>query len=188
MQKISVFASGSGSNAQKIYDYFKNNPEIVIDSVVCNNKNAKVLDRAMDWGCETFLLDKKSFRETDELAQLLKERNTDLVVLAGFLWLIPMSLLKAFPNKIINIHPALLPKFGGKGMHGAHVHQAVYAAGEKESGISIHFINEEFDKGELVFQAKCNVEGLSPEEIAAKVLTLEHEHFPKVIHQILQNA
>ena len=188
MKKISIFASGSGSNAQKIYDYFKNHPEIEIDSVVCNNKNAGILDRAIDWGCEIFLIDKKSFRETDELAKILKERKTDLIVLAGFLWLIPMSLLKTFPDKIVNIHPALLPKFGGKGMHGANVHQAVFEANENESGISIHYINEEYDKGAMIFQAKCDVLGLNPSEIAAKVLALEHEHFPKVIHQILQDA
>lgn len=185
MKKLSIFASGGGSNAQKIYDYFKNSNEIEIDSVVSNQSSAKVLDRAKKWGSKTVILDKASFRSTDELSDYLIARGTDLIVLAGFLWLVPGSLLKSFPNKIVNIHPALLPKFGGKGMHGMHVHQAVFDAKEKESGITIHYINEEYDKGDVIFQAKCNVEGLSPELIAQKVLELEHYHFPREIEKLL---
>ena len=122
------------------------------------------------------------------LVNELKRRKIDLVVLAGFLWLIPTSLLKAFPNKIVNIHPALLPKYGGNGMHGMTVHRAVYEAGELESGITIHYINEEYDKGAPIFQARCAVKGMSPEEIAAAVLKLEHQHFPRVIEKILQEG
>ena len=188
MKKISIFASGSGSNAQKIVDYFKSNPKIKIDSLICNNPKAKVLDRALDWGCDSFLINKTDFKNEEYLVGLLKERNTDLIVLAGFLWLIPSFLIQEFPNKIVNIHPALLPKYGGKGMHGSHVHQAVFNAGEIESGISIHYINEEYDKGAIIHQEKCLIKGLNPEEIAAKVLELEHRFFPIVIDQILSNA
>lgn len=185
MKKISIFASGGGSNAQKIHDYFAGNSEVCIDTVICNNPKAGILDRSKSWGCEQYVISKDKFRNTEELSEFLLSRKTDLIVLAGFLWLVPVSLLKAFPNKIVNIHPALLPKFGGKGMHGSNVHQAVFDAKEKESGITIHYINEEYDKGDVVFQAACPVEGLEPEEIAKKVLELEHFHFPRVIETLL---
>lgn len=187
MVNISVFASGSGSNAQKIYDYFTQFPEIRIDTLVCNNPNAGVLEKAKNWNCQVIMLNKKSFLQTEELSKILLQRKTNLIVLAGFLWLIPKSLIQSFPNKIINIHPALLPKYGGKGMHGEHVHKAVFDSKDKESGITVHYVNEEYDKGAPIFQARCNVEGLNPKEIAAAVLKLEHEHFPKVIHQLVKN-
>lgn len=185
MKKLSIFASGGGSNAQKIYDYFKDSKEVEIDTVVSNNPSAKVLERAKGWGCEIVVIDRSSFRTTNELSDYLLSRGTDLIVLAGFLWLVPGSLLKSFPDKIVNIHPALLPKFGGRGMHGMNVHQAVFNAKEKESGITIHFINEEYDKGDVVFQGKCNIEGKDPQGIADEVLRLEHYHFPRVIEKIL---
>jgi phosphoribosylglycinamide formyltransferase 1 len=187
MKKISIFASGGGSNAQKIYDYFDGNSEVKIDSVICNNPSAKVLDRADVWGCDKFVVTKDRFRNSQELSELLLNRGTDLIVLAGFLWLVPEALLKAFPDKIVNIHPALLPKYGGKGMHGMNVHKAVKNAKEKESGITIHYINEEYDKGDVLFQARCSVEGLKAEEIAQEVLKLEHKHFPEVIEKILKS-
>lgn len=187
MKKISVFASGGGSNAQKIYDYFNGSDLVVIDSVVCNNVNAKVLDRAKGWGCEQVVLSKDEFRHSNELSEWLLSRGTDLIVLAGFLWLVPKSLLKAFPNKIVNIHPALLPKYGGKGMHGMNVHKAVQEANEKQSGITIHYINEEYDKGDVIFQEKCLVQGMEAEEIASEVLKLEHKYLPVVIEKILKN-
>jgi len=186
MKKISIFASGGGSNAQKIHDYFEGDSEVVIDSVVCNNPNAKILKRADSWGCEKYVVDKDEFKNSDELSELLLRRGTDLIVLAGFLWLVPASLLKAFPDKIVNIHPALLPNYGGKGMHGMNVHKAVQNAAEKESGITIHYINEEYDKGDVIFQASCPVEGMEFDEIAAEVLKLEHKYFPEVIEKILK--
>lgn len=186
MKKIAVFASGSGSNAQKIYDYFKGKGKVHIDCVVCNVPNAKVLDRAKEWGCDTIVISKEGFKGSNQLSLELQKREIDLIVLAGFLWLVPSYLINDFPNKIINIHPALLPKYGGKGMHGAHVHQAVFDAGESESGITIHYINEEYDKGEFVFQATCDIQDMSPQEIAAAVLRLEHYHFPRVIENLLK--
>ena len=186
MKKISIFASGGGSNAQKIHDYFEGNSEVKIDSVVCNDPKANVLNRADVWDCEKFLVDRDSFRNSQKLSELLLSRGTDLIVLAGFLWLVPVSLLKAFPNRIINIHPALLPKYGGKGMHGVNVHKAVQNAKEKESGITIHYINEEYDKGDVIFQTSCLVEGMEFDEIAAEVLKLEHKYFPEVIEKILK--
>lgn len=185
MKRISIFASGGGSNAEKIFQYFKGKEGFLINSVVSNNSSAKVLDRANGWGCDTLVLSKDEFIKGEILIDFLKERETDLIVLAGFLWLVPPVLLNAFPNKIINIHPALLPKYGGKGMHGMNVHRAVEQAKEKESGITIHYINHEYDKGAVIFQASCLVEGLQASEIAKKVLALEHEHFPKVIEKTL---
>ncbi|MFT6715689.1 MAG: phosphoribosylglycinamide formyltransferase-1 [Saprospiraceae bacterium] len=185
MKKISIFASGGGSNAQKIYDHFKGRDEVQIDSVVCNNSKAKIMERSIEWGCERVVVSKETFKSTEELSKLLLKRGTDLIVLAGFLWLIPESLLKAFPNKIVNIHPALLPKYGGKGMHGMNVHNAVEQAKENESGITVHYINEEYDKGDVIFQAKCSVQGLDADKIAAEVLKLEHKYFPEVIEKIL---
>lgn len=185
MKKLSIFASGGGSNAQKIHDYFKDNDSVVIDTLVTNKSDAGVLEKASSWGCNTLVVNKEDFYSTNDLSDFLLKRGTDLIVLAGFLWLVPASLLKSFPNKIINIHPALLPKYGGKGMHGINVHKAVWDAKEKESGITIHYINEEYDKGDVVFQATCNVQGLSPEQIAGKVLELEHYHFAREIEKLL---
>ncbi|MFT6746984.1 MAG: phosphoribosylglycinamide formyltransferase-1 [Glaciecola sp.] len=187
MKKISIFASGGGSNAQKIYDYFKGGGQVEIDSVVCNSPEAKVLERSKEWGCSEIVVTKEGFKSTDELSKILLDRGTDLIVLAGFLWLVPMSLLKAFPDRIINIHPALLPKYGGKGMHGMNVHKAVQKANENESGITIHYINEEYDKGDVLFQANCSVKGMDANEIAAEVLKLEHKYFPEVIKKLLIN-
>ena len=183
MKKIAVFASGSGSNAEAIYEYFKNDA-VKIEIVVCNKENAGVLDRATRWGCDQLVIDRAVF-QSETLVEELKSREIDLIVLAGFLWLIPTTLLNEFPNQIVNIHPALLPKYGGKGMHGMNVHRAVFANKEKESGITIHYINQEYDKGASIFQTTCDVEGLLPEEIAAEVLKLEHYHFPRVIEQLL---
>lgn len=185
MKKISIFASGGGSNAQKIFDFFEGNDAVDIDSVVSNNANAKVLERSKTWGCDQLVVEREGFKNSDTLSNWLLNRGTDLIVLAGFLWLVPESLLKAFPDKIVNIHPALLPKYGGKGMHGMNVHRAVKEAGETESGITIHFINEEYDKGDVIFQAKCDVKDMDAEEIAAEVLKLEHQHFPRILEQLL---
>ena len=144
-KKIAIFASGEGTNAQRIIDYFKTSPSIEIAMVLSNKSSANVLNRAATATIPAFVIDRTDFYEKDVVVKQLKEAKIDLIVLAGFLWLIPESLVNAFPDKIVNIHPALLPKFGGKGMYGMHVHKAVIEAKEKESGISIHFVNEEYD-------------------------------------------
>lgn len=188
MKHIAIFASGGGSNAQKIIDHFAESDEIKIVTLLSNKADAFALERAEKHNIPTRVFDRPTFRETDEIVDYLKSLKVDLIVLAGFLWLVPKNLVNAFPNKIINIHPALLPKYGGKGMHGMHVHTAVAEAKEKESGITIHYVNERYDEGNVIFQAKCKLtQNDHPNEIAAKVLKLEHEHFPKVIEQLLRN-
>jgi phosphoribosylglycinamide formyltransferase 1 len=186
---IAIFASGSGSNAQKIMDYFQDSQNIRVKFLLSNNKDAYALERAKKMGIETRIFDRKAFRESNEIVDFLLKNNISWVILAGFLWMIPENLIKAFPCRIINIHPALLPSYGGKGMYGIHVHTAVHKAREKESGISIHLVNEKYDEGEIVFQAKCLLdENDTPESIAAKVLKLEHEHFPKVIEGLIKKS
>ncbi|RLD68658.1 MAG: phosphoribosylglycinamide formyltransferase [Bacteroidetes bacterium] len=188
MKKIAIFASGSGTNAENIIRYFKNSKKIEVALVLSNNKNAFVLERAAKLNIETKTFNRSSFIESDEVIKLLEEKNIDFIVLAGFLWLIPKSLIFAFNNKIINIHPALLPKYGGKGMFGMHVHNAIIDNGEKESGISIHNVNEKYDDGAIIFQAKCKIGiGDTPESLAQKIHKLEYEHFPKVIEKWIFN-
>jgi phosphoribosylglycinamide formyltransferase 1 len=185
---IAILASGSGSNAQKIMDYFQGSEEIQVKFLLSNNKEAYALERARKMSVETRVFDRKAFRESNEIVDFLLSNDVSWVVLAGFLWMIPENLIKAFPGRIINIHPALLPLYGGKGMYGIHVHTAVHKARDKESGISIHLVNEKYDEGEIVFQAKCLLdENDTPESIAAKVLELEHEHFPKVIEKLIKS-
>lgn len=186
-KRIAIFASGSGSNAQKIMEHFKRSNDAEIALILTNNPDAYVLQRADNFEVPSHIFDRQEFYQSDKIVQLLKNLNTDLVVLAGFLWLVPDNLLKAFPNKIINIHPALLPKYGGKGMYGEKVHQAVLADGEQESGITIHFVNEAFDEGEIIHQAKFKIEkGDDLKMIKFKVQQLEHQHFPKVIEGLLK--
>ncbi|MBD3748464.1 MAG: phosphoribosylglycinamide formyltransferase [Sphingobacteriales bacterium] len=186
-KRIAIFASGSGSNAQKIMEHFKRSNDAEVALILTNNPDAYVLQRADNFEVPSHIFDRKEFYETDKIVQLLKNLNIDLVVLAGFLWLVPQPLLKAFPNKIINIHPSLLPKYGGKGMYGEKVHQAVLADGEQESGITIHFVNEAFDEGEIIHQSKFKIEkGDDLEMIKFKVQQLEHQHFPKVIEALLK--
>lgn len=186
-KRIVIFASGSGSNAQAIVAYFLNKPvEVVL--FLTNNPDAGIIKRGKKLHVPTLVFDKKSFSETNKIVELLKSLNIDLIVLGGFLWLIPESLIAAYPNKIINIHPALLPKYGGKGMWGHHVHEAVVANEEKESGITIHLVNEHYDEGKVLFQKSTAINiNDSPEEVAAKVLKLEHEFFPKVLEDYLRN-
>lgn len=188
MKKITIFASGSGSNAENIIQYFLSKPEISVDSVFCNVAEAYVLKRAEKYNIPTFLFNREDLKNQEKVLQILQERQIDFIVLAGFLWLMPSFIVSAFPNRIINIHPALLPHHGGKGMYGMKVHEAVIAAGEKESGITIHYINNQYDKGDPIFQARCPVEaGETPESLAKKVHALEYAHFPRVIEEILQN-
>ncbi|SDM44624.1 phosphoribosylglycinamide formyltransferase-1 [Daejeonella rubra] len=186
-KRIAIFASGSGSNAQKIMEYFKKHQDAEIAIVLTNNPEAYVLQRADNFEIPSHSFDKHEFYKTDDIVKLLKNLQIDLIVLAGFLWLIPENLIKAFPNKIINIHPALLPKYGGKGMYGDKVHQAILDAGEEESGITIHFINEHFDEGEAIHQSRFKIEkGDDIEMIKFKGQQLEHLHYPKVVEQLLK--
>lgn len=184
VRKIAIFASGSGSNAQNILNYFAENENVIVDSIWTNNSAAYVLERAKNYGIDSFIFTKDEFKNTSFVVEKLKERKIDLVVLAGFLWLIPVNLIQSF--KIINIHPALLPKYGGKGMYGMNVHKAVVENRDAESGISIHFVNEKYDEGKIIFQATCPVlTSDSPEDVAEKVHQLEYKYFPQVIEKVL---
>ena len=184
VKKVALFASGSGTNAQNIMEYFSDNEQVVVDSLWSNKPEAFALRRAEEQGIDTFVFNRKQFYESDEILNKLKSRNIDLIVLAGFLWLIPQNLIRNFT--IINIHPALLPKYGGKGMYGMNVHKAVLESRDTETGISIHYVNEKFDDGEIIFQERCPVSpGDSPEDVAGKVHELEYRCFPKVIEKVL---
>lgn len=186
-KRIAIFASGSGSNAQKIMEYFKYHDQIEVALVLSNSPDAYVLQRADNFEVPTHVFDRHDFYETDEIVKLLEKLKIDLIVLAGFLWLVPRNLLQKFPNKIINIHPALLPDYGGKGMYGDRVHQAILDAGEEESGITIHFANEHFDEGEIIYQARFRIEpGDTLEIIKFKGQQLEHVHYPKIIENLLR--
>lgn len=180
--RIAVFASGSGTNAEEIFKFFKDHQKISVVALLSNNPEAYALVRARNYGVPTYVFNRKQFRETDEVVRWLKDREVTHIVLAGFLWLIPENLIRAYPGKIINIHPALLPKFGGKGMYGMRVHEAVKAAGEAETGITIHEVNEHYDEGRILFKAICPViPEDTPEAIANKVHQLEYAWYPKVI-------
>lgn len=187
MKNIAIFASGSGTNAENIVNYFKDSSSVRIALIVSNKKDAFVLERAKNLDIESAFFSKSDFNSTNNVLDLLKERQIDFIVLAGFLLKVPANLLEAYPNKIINIHPALLPKFGGKGMYGDAVHKAVVEAGELESGITIHYVNENYDEGAIIFQAKCEVSPKDTyEDVAKKVHTLEYTHFPVVIAELMK--
>lgn len=186
-KRIAIFASGSGSNAQKIMEHFKYSDDAEVALVLSNNPEAYVLQRADNFEIPSHVFDRHDFYQTDEVVSLLKRLEIDLVVLAGFLWLVPANLLNAFPNKIINIHPSLLPKHGGKGMYGDRVHKAVLEAGDDEHGITIHFVNENFDEGEIIYQGRFKVEkGDSLEILKFNGQQLEHLHYPKVIESLIK--
>ncbi|SCY57639.1 phosphoribosylglycinamide formyltransferase [Flavobacterium caeni] len=185
MKKIVLFASGSGSNAENIIRFFAQRAHGEVVAVFCNNPHAKVIDRAENLGVPVVVFDKEALHGESVLLKL-RAFGPDLIVLAGFLWMFPAHIIAAFPNQIINIHPALLPKYGGKGMYGMHVHRAIREANETETGISIHYVDPHYDEGDLIFQAKVPVEAHdTPEQIAQKVQQLEYDHFPKVIEQLL---
>lgn len=186
MKKIAIFASGSGTNAQRIIEYFaeKGGAEVVV--ILSNKPDAYVLERARKFGILSVVFNRDEFYKTDKILKTLQDLDVDLVVLAGFLWLVPVNLLKAYPNRIVNIHPALLPNYGGKGMYGENVHKAVIANGEKESGITIHYVNENYDEGNAIFQERCTIEPVdTPESLASKIHLLEYKYFPVVLEQIL---
>jgi phosphoribosylglycinamide formyltransferase-1 len=185
-KRLAIFASGSGSNAEKIAEYFTGRTDIEISLILSNNPQAGVIARARRYQIPVVLCDRKTFYDTHRIIEILQNEHIDLVVLAGFMMLIPEAMVQAFPDKIVNIHPALLPKYGGKGMYGHFVHEAVVAAQELESGVSIHFVNERYDEGDIIFQATCEVIPTdTPEEVARKVQVLEHQHYPEVVDKLL---
>lgn len=185
--RIAILGSGNGSNAQRITEYFANNSQIKIATFISNKKDAYIIERAKNLKVPCKYFGRNDFYSTDNVLNYLKELDIDFVVLAGFLWLVPQNLLLQYPNRIVNIHPALLPNYGGKGMYGSHVHEAVIANKEKESGITIHLVNQNYDEGTTVFQAKCKINDTdTPETLANKIHELEYEYFPKVIEQIVE--
>jgi phosphoribosylglycinamide formyltransferase 1 len=185
MTRIAIFASGSGSNAENIANYFSENSDVEISLILTNNPNAFVIERAKNLGIKSHIFSKSDFLENDDILHILHKNDINIIVLAGFLLKIPKNLIKAFPNKIVNIHPALLPKYGGKGMYGDKVHQSVIENKETESGITIHYVNEHYDEGEVIFQAKCEIAPTdTPNDLAAKIHELEYEHFPKVVENL----
>ena len=186
MKRIVIFASGSGTNAENLIKFFQNSHNATVIQVLTNNPHAKVLDRAKNLNVSALSFNKIAFTQSDDILNLLKTSQPDLIVLAGFLWKFPENILNEFPNKIINIHPAILPKYGGKGMYGMHVHEAVVANKESETGITIHYVNEHYDEGAIIFQAKCTVSPSdSADVVAAKIHDLEMEYFPKVVEKLL---
>ena len=185
MKRIAVFASGAGTNAAKIVEQFRHHHSIRVSLIVCNKPDAGVLTIAATEHIPHLIIGKEKFYRGNGYADELLDMKIDMIVLAGFLWKIPSTLIKAFPGKIINIHPALLPRYGGKGMYGHHVHQAVIDNKEKESGITIHYVDEQYDHGQIIFQATCPVfENDTPGSLAIRVQQLEHEHYPKVISEL----
>jgi phosphoribosylglycinamide formyltransferase-1 len=186
-KNIAIFASGSGTNAQRISEYFSDNPEISVSMILSNKPDAYVLVRAKKLNIPSVIFDWHAFYDTDEISRLLKKNEIDIIVLAGFLWLIPEYLIQAYRGRIINIHPALLPKYGGKGMYGSRVHESVIQSGDKESGISIHYVNEKYDEGDIIFQAKCEIlPGDTPDTLAQRVHQLEYKHYPEVIEKLVK--
>lgn len=184
--KLAILASGNGTNAEQIAQHFAGSDQVVVDVIIYNRREAFVAQRAAKLGIEAKYFNRHDFQETDNVLEFLTQRGIDYLILAGFLLLVPQNLLEAFPNRIINIHPALLPKYGGKGMYGHHVHESVVNNHEKVTGITIHIVDEHYDKGTTLFQAHCNVEPTdTADDVAAKIHLLEKEYFPKVIEAFL---
>lgn len=186
MKRIAIFASGSGSNAQRLMEYFKKSSEVEVAVILTNNPDAYVLERADNFEVPTHIFDKEELRNPNEVLKLLQQMKIDLIVLAGFLWLIPSFIIEAFPKRIINIHPALLPKHGGKGMYGSRVHEAVLANKEKQSGITIHYVNEHYDEGDIILQAHCDVNKKDTVELLTyNIHQLEYHYLPKVVEELV---
>ena len=187
MKRIVIFASGSGTNAENLIRFFQSNSRADVVQVLTNNPHAKVIERCNQLKISCLSFNRISFFEEDDVLDLLKLKDPTLIILAGFLWKIPEKILHHFPNKIINIHPALLPKYGGKGMYGMHVHRAVVENRERETGISIHYVNENYDEGALIFQTKCKIDPSdTPEDVAEKIHELEMAHFPRVVESLIE--
>ena len=187
MKNIAIFASGSGTNAENLVHFFRTSPFGQVSLVLTNRPDAGVIQRAQSNDIECIVFNRRQFYNTNEVVDLLMERGIEFVILAGFLWLVPDNLLELYDNKIVNIHPALLPKYGGKGMYGHFVHEAVIANAEKESGITIHYVNSRYDEGNVILQARCKVEiDDTPDSLASKIHDLEYEHFPKAVEALLK--
>ena len=189
MHRLAIFASGSGTNAENIIKYFRNEPQIEVSCICTNRADAFVIERARPYNIPVLIFTREAFYHTENVLIYLKDNKIDWIILAGFLWLIPSYLIDNFPERIINLHPALLPKYGGKGMYGERVHQAVKNNKDKKTGISIHYVNEVYDAGDIIFQVECEIdpEKESIEEIATKVHQLEYEYFPKIIENVLMS-
>lgn len=187
MVNIAIFASGSGTNAENLFNYYANSTTVKIKLVVTNNENAGIVERANRFRKNIQIISKATLSNySDQFIDFLKAENVDLIILAGFLLKIPEALVKAFPNRIVNIHPSLLPKYGGKGMYGMNVHNAVIAAHEKQSGITVHFVNEEYDKGKIILQETCDITSTdTPESLAEKIHQLEYKYFPLAIDKVI---
>lgn len=186
MSNIAIFASGNGTNAENLINYFKNHQSININLIVSNKKEAFVVQRAINNNINYKIISKSDFNNKNYVLDILDDNNIDFIVLAGFLLLIPEFLIQKYPKKIINIHPALLPKYGGKGMYGMHVHESVIKNNDQISGITIHYVNEKYDEGQIVFQAECRInDSDTPESLANKIHELEYRHFPKIIEKII---
>jgi phosphoribosylglycinamide formyltransferase-1 len=186
MKRIAIFASGSGSNAEKIATYFQEHPLARVTLILTNNPEAGVIKRARKLHIPVVIFDRKTFYDSERILELLKNDQVDFIVLAGFMMLIPDFLVNAYRHKMINIHPALLPKYGGKGMYGHFVHEAVVAAKETQSGITIHYVNEHYDEGNIIFQTTCEVlPSDTADDVADKIHVLEHFHFPRVIEEVI---
>ena len=186
MKSIAIFASGSGTNAENLIRYFRTNPAGRVELLLSNRPDAHVITRAQSFDIETVVFNREQFYHSDQILALLKKRGIDFIVLAGFLWLVPGNLLEAFKGKVVNIHPALLPRYGGKGMYGQRVHEAVISSRDTESGITIHYVNTRYDDGSVIFQARCAVEpDETPESLAIKVHTLEYKYLPAVVEDLL---
>ena len=189
MKRIVIFASGGGTNAENLIRFFQNDANVAVIQVLTNNPRAKVLERCKSLNVKTLTFNREAFSKTNDVLNILKTSKPDLIVLAGFLWKIPEFILAEFPNKVINVHPALLPKYGGKGMYGMHVHEAVVKAKETETGITIHYVNEHYDEGAIIFQAKCDVNSDdSAADVAIKIHELEMKYFPKVVNDVLKKS
>jgi phosphoribosylglycinamide formyltransferase-1 len=188
LQGITIFASGAGSNASRIIDYFKNSTLARVCLVICNKPGAGVIGIAEKEGIPVLIIEKERFFKGDGYLPEIRQSGTNLIVLAGFLWKIPQALIDAYPRRIINIHPALLPKYGGRGMYGQYVHESVLNAGEMDSGITIHYVDEHYDNGDILFQTACPVlDTDSPESLANRIHQLEHLHYPLVIDDLLKS-
>ncbi len=187
VKKIVIFASGTGTNAENIIKHFQNSDTAKVVAVFSNRRSAGALKKAHDLNVKALLFDKEALYYSHDVLNVLRDIKPDLIVLAGFLWLMPKRILQQFSNKIINIHPALLPNYGGKGMYGSKVHEAVIANKEKESGISIHYVNDKYDEGQIIFQATTQLDNTdTPDSLANKIHELEYRHFPEVIQKLLE--
>lgn len=187
--RLAILGSGNGTNAQQISEYFAGRPDVEVACIIYNKRDAYIAERAKKLGIESHYFSRADFYDNGAVLDYLRDKKIDWVILAGFLWLVPEAMLDAYPNRIINIHPALLPNYGGKGMYGHHVHEAVVAAGEHESGITIHIVDRHYDRGTTLFQARCTV---TPDDtadtLAAKIHLLEKEHFPRVIDETIKHS